>query len=152
MEWLLVLLVAGAGRLMFASPETNAPTRTPEKDKQALIELENTWLTHLHDPTALEKLLAPDFLHPVPSGNFLTKTEHISYSGKHTAPAGKQRSDQLQVRVYGETGIVNGVVISMDASGQETDRSVFTDVFVFRNGQWQAVNAQENRVEQSRAR
>ena len=39
-------------------------------------------------------------------------------------------------------GIANGTVVTTNASG--THRSVFTDVFVKRNGQWQAVNAQEN--------
>ncbi|HWX42359.1 MAG TPA: hypothetical protein VN345_14505 [Blastocatellia bacterium] len=31
-----------------------------------------------------------------------------------------------------------------DERGQETSRGVFTDVFAYRDGRWQAVNAQEN--------
>jgi len=46
----------------------------------------------------------------------------------------------------GEVGLVTGLVISTGADGRE-DRTVFTDVFVRRNGRWQAVNAQENAVQ-----
>jgi hypothetical protein len=43
-------------------------------------------------------------------------------------------------------GIVNGSVIATNDSGKVLDRTMFTDVFVFRDGRWQAVNAQENKV------
>jgi hypothetical protein len=39
------------------------------------------------------------------------------------------------------------MVIASDSAGKELDRTIFTDVFVYREGRWQAVNAQENRVE-----
>jgi hypothetical protein len=38
------------------------------------------------------------------------------------------------------------LVIAADAGGKETARTMFTDVFVLRDGRWQAVNAQENAV------
>jgi hypothetical protein len=50
------------------------------------------------------------------------------------------------VRLYGDVGIVNGSVIATDENGKELDRTMFTDVFVFRGERWQAVNAQENQV------
>jgi hypothetical protein len=46
-------------------------------------------------------------------------------------------------------GIVNGTVITSDGHGKEVDRTVFTDVFAYHDGRWQAVNAQENRVEKT---
>jgi len=46
----------------------------------------------------------------------------------------------MHVRVYGNVGIVNGVVVETGAVRQET---LFTDVFAYRDGKWQAVNAQE---------
>jgi hypothetical protein len=48
------------------------------------------------------------------------------------------------VRIYGTAGIVNGMVVATDKSGAVVKKSVFTDVFAYRNGHWQAVNAQEN--------
>jgi len=48
------------------------PQRTVAQDKDALIELENTWLKGEHDAAVLERVLAPDFVHPVVTGDFLT--------------------------------------------------------------------------------
>jgi hypothetical protein len=48
------------------------------------------------------------------------------------------------VRIYGTAGIVNGVVVATDKSGGVVKKIIFTDVFAFRDGHWQAVNAQEN--------
>jgi hypothetical protein len=40
------------------------------------------------------------------------------------------------VRVYGEAGIVNGVVIETTDHGER--KTLFTDVFAYRDGKWQA--------------
>jgi hypothetical protein len=117
------------------------------QDQAALIALENEWLANLHNPAVLEKILASDFVHPLPSGDFVTKAQHIRFSLTHLPPPDrKQRFDQMQVRVYGDVGIVNGIVLTTDEQGREVERTIFTDVFVRRNGRWEAVNAQENAV------
>ena len=128
---------------------TSAWQRTAAQDRAALIELENTWLQGEHDRAILERVLASDFVHPVVTGDFLTKAQHIYYSSKRVPPANlKQSFDQMNVRLYGDVGIVNGLVITSDQNGKQLDRSIFTDVFVYREGRWQAINAQENKVEQ----
>jgi Domain of unknown function (DUF4440) len=128
---------------------TSAPQRTAAQDKEALIELENTWLKGEHDARVLESILAPDFVHPVVTGDFLTKAQHIYYSSKRLPPANlKQSFEQMNVRLYADVGIVNGIVVTSDQNGQQLDRSIFTDVFAYREGHWQAINAQENSVEQ----
>lgn len=139
--------------LLSPAAASSAPHRDPERDRQALVGLENEWLKNEHDAAALERILAPDFVHPVPTGDFLTKAQHIYYSVKYPPPAGlKNRFENLNVRVYGDVGIVNGIVVTGDEHGQDVDRTIFTDVFVYREGRWQAVNAQENRVEKSQRR
>jgi hypothetical protein len=52
--------------------------------------------------------------------------------------------------VYGETAIANGIVEASDVPDDKPKRTVFTDVFVYRAGRWQAVNAQENAMVQER--
>jgi hypothetical protein len=122
--------------------------RSAEQDRLALLALEADWLMNEHNAAALEKILASDFAHPVPTGDVLTKAQHIRYSTKHLPPANlKQRFSELKVRIYGDVGLVNGTVISSDDHGNEVNKSVFTDVFVYRDGAWQAVNAQENQIE-----
>jgi hypothetical protein len=140
-------------RLPRPSVASLAPQRSAERDRQALVELENEWLKSEHDAASLERILAPDFVHPVPTGDFLTKAQHIYYSAKYLPPAGlRHRFENLSVRVYGDVGIVNGIVVTSEEHGQDVDKTIFTDVFAYREGRWQAINAQENRVEQLQRR
>jgi hypothetical protein len=117
-----------------------------ESDRTALLSLEDEWL-HARDAVTLERILADDFVHPVPQGIFLSKAEHIEWYVEHLPPASrKTRFDHMLVRIYEDTGVVNGMVSASDESGKEVGRTVFTDVFAYRRGRWQAVNAQENEV------
>ena len=145
-----VLLMLSA--IVLCAWATGSPVlaQSPSPDNQdqaALIALENEWLANLHNPTVLEKILASDFVHPLPTGDFVTKAQHIQFSSTHLPPPNrKQRFDQMRVRVYGDVGIVNGIVLTTDEQGREAERTIFTDVFVRRNRRWEAVNAQENAV------
>lgn len=70
---------------------------------------------------------------------------------KHPPPANLRFAfDRLDVRVYGDTGIANGSVVRKDSDGKKIARNVFTDVFVYRDGRWQAVNGQETDVRNAR--
>jgi hypothetical protein len=130
-----------------AIPAFSQGVRDFDSDKVNLLALEHQWL-HARDAATLDRILAADFVHPVPAGYFLSKDEHMKWFVKHLPPKRrKTRFDHLRVRVYGDTAIVNGMVIANDQLGTELDRSVFTDVFVYRGQHWQAVNAQENRLE-----
>jgi hypothetical protein len=110
--------------------------------KQELVALEKRWLEVEDDAVPLEGILAPDFLHVVP-GAIITKEQHLQYLREH--PAGGQHPDKrfedLHVRVYGNAGIVNGAVIKKTDHGER--KTLFTDVFAYRDGKWQAVSAQE---------
>jgi len=144
-RWFTVLLLLA----LISSSHSHAfqTARSSEADRKTLLALEDEWL-HARDAGTLERILADDFVHPVAQGVFLNKAEHIEWYVKHLPPPDrKTRFDQVRVRIYGDTAVVNGMVIANDESGKELDRSVFTDVFVYRDGRWQAVNAQENRVE-----
>jgi hypothetical protein len=115
---------------------------SPENSKQELIELKNHWLQVENDPAALESILAEDFLHVVPVGIITKKRATQLY-----APTSVKRAERpgifedLRVRIYGNIGIVNGLVVATTSQG--TQRTLFSDVFAYRDGRWQAVNAQE---------
>ncbi len=144
----LVGLVAVLIWLVHMTVATATPRRTAEQDRQALIAAENDWLRSGHDAAALDPILASDFIHPVVTGDFLTKAQHIYYSSRHLPPANLKNSfENLNVRIYGDIGIVNGIVVTSDEHGKDVNRTIFTDVFVYRDGRWQAINAQENKVE-----
>ncbi len=147
-----MFLVMLGGVLHAAVDEKSGATavaqRSPDQDRKALIALEKEWLENEHDPATLARILATDFDHPVAAGEFLTKAQHIFYATKLRPPGNlKRRFSRLQVRLYGDVGIVNGIVVSSDEKGKELGRSIFTDVFNYQGGKWQAINAQENKVE-----
>jgi hypothetical protein len=128
--------------LALLSCQHSRETKSAEESKQELLALENQWLQVEDDPVALEGILAPDFLHVV-KGAIITKTQHLQFLREHPASGQRpeKRFEDLHVRVYGEVGIVNGAVIqTTDHSERKT---LFTDVFAYRDGKWQAVSAQE---------
>lgn len=121
-------------------------TRNATKDREAIIALEQEWL-QARDAPMLDRILASDFVHVIPVDHFLTKQEHIDWVVKHPQPKNwHTKFDKLNLRLYGDVGIVNGSVVATDDAGKELDRTMFTDVFVFRGDRWQAVNAQENQI------
>ena len=128
--------------LTLLSCHVSREPKSAEKSKQELLALENLWLQVEDDPVALEGILAPDFLHVVP-GAIITKDQHLQFLREHPASGRRpeKRFEDLRVRVYGEAGIVNGVVIKTTDHGER--KTLFTDVFAYRDGKWQAVSAQE---------
>lgn len=114
-----------------------------ENRQVALEKLEQHWLESEADPDALQSILADDFVHVLPFG-FVSKDQQIGYVRSHPAPerATSKHFQDLRIRVYGNTGIANGIVVATNADGK-VQKTIFTDVFVYRSGKWQAVNAQE---------
>jgi Domain of unknown function (DUF4440) len=128
--------------VVLLSCEVSQEPKSAEESKQELLALENRWLQVEDDPVALEGILAPDFLHVVP-GEIITKEQHLQFLREHPASGrrSEKRFEDLHVRVYGIAGIVNGAVIEKTDQGQR--KTLFTDVFAYRDGKWQAVSAQE---------
>ena len=138
--------IVACGMFLFLRPMAHRDNRPPlsaQKSEQELLELEDHWLQVEDDPDALEAILAPDFLHVVPVG-IITKGEQLSFMRKHPASGRKpdRHFEGMHVRVYGTVGIVNGIVVETSGSTL-LRRTLFTDVFAYRDGKWQAVNAQE---------
>jgi hypothetical protein len=126
---------------------TDATPRTAESDRHALVALENEWLSNARDPSVLDRILAPDFVHAISTGDFLTKAEHISWCITHPLPPDrKSHFERLDLRVFGDLGIASGIVWIRDGT-KDINRSVFTDVFAFRAGKWQAIHAQETTID-----
>lgn len=136
--------VIGCALLSMAllSCQVSREPKSAEESKRELLALENRWLQVEDDPVALEGILAPDFLHVVP-GAIITKDQHLQFLREHAASGQRpdKRFDDLHVRVYGEAGIVNGAVVETTEHGDR--KTLFTDVFAYRDGKWQAVSAQE---------
>lgn len=140
-----VCVVAAA---VLAATGTPAGAQSPgvHADSDTVVSLEHTWLAS-GDSATLERILAPDFLHPVFTGDIIDKAEHIAYVAAHPRPASvRTRFERLDVRLYGTTAIATGIVVATHDGQAGARRTVFTDVFVKRSGRWQAVSAQETEV------
>lgn len=133
--------------LLLILPAKAQKPRTPNSDqaKSELRALEQKWLQAETDPATQEQILADDFVHVLPSG-FISKKDQIDFlrSGKRPADQLKRHFEDLKVRIYGTVGIVNGMVVATDNAGKPVRKTLFTDVFAYRDGRWQAVNSQEN--------
>jgi hypothetical protein len=111
--------------------------------QQAIVRLEHRWLNNENNPAVLESILADDFVHVLPSG-FISKRDHIAFVRTHAQPhLAEHKFNKLEVRVYGNVAIANGIVVAVPEGGGAPQRTLFTDVFACRKGRWQAVNAQE---------
>lgn len=134
--------------LVFSIPLTfahrQAPVAAPTTAQKAVIQVEKRWIANEYNPAALNSILADDFVHVLPQG-FISKQEQIAFVSTHPQPKFKEhRFEKLQVRVYGNTAIATGVVLAVPADTNTPQQILFTDVFVFRSGRWQAVNSQES--------
>lgn len=144
----LALIVAGAGgAVRLAAQDAGA-----HADSAAVVALEHKWLS-VGDSATLEQILAPDFMHPLYSGDIIDKTQHIAYVARHPrSPSRHTRFERLDVRVYGIAAIATGIVDATQDGTQGVRRTVFSDVFAKRAGKWQAVSAQETEVVAPQAR
>jgi hypothetical protein len=136
--------------LLLVAPSLNGQPSKPEatsSDKAAIATVEDRWLKAIEtgDIATLDSILSDDFIRPVPlSAQFITKSQLLDYYKTHKpAPSGPKHIENLTVTLYGATAIARGSVVTNDATGNVA-RNLFTDVFVSRNGRWQAVSAQEN--------
>lgn len=138
------MLIATCVSLSSQPPDRAARARTE------IARLENRWLKAIEtsDISALDSVLADDFIRPAPAaGQFITKSQLLAYyKARKPSASGVKRIENLQVNVYGTTAIARGIAVSTDAAGREASRNLFTDVFVLRDDRWQAVSAQENDV------
>ena len=136
----------GACLLALGASRAAGQQRSTSPDSAAIVELEHTWLSH-GDSATLERILAPDFLHPVASGQIIDRAEHIAWVASHPAPpTAHARFERLDVRLFGDIAIATGIVAARRVGATAPRRTVFTDVFARRHGRWEAVSAQETPV------
>lgn len=141
---ILFLLLA-----LLVAPETMRAQRTQfaqhaqRADSTSVVAMEREWLVALSDSATLERVLAPDFVHQLASGDEIDRRQHIAFVVAHPLPSVPRVFERLDVRLYGTTAIATGIV---RAKADPPQRTVFTDVFVKREGRWQAVSAQETPI------
>lgn len=119
------------GLLMAAAPcSVDPPTRA------GLLKAEADWVRALEtrDAAALACRLAPGFVDTAWNGELHDRAEVLAALPRRT---GRLTLSDLDARLFGKTGLVRG----LNTQGRGAVR--FTDMFLFADGRWQAVSAQE---------
>jgi uncharacterized protein (TIGR02246 family) len=132
-----------------ATPAAASPTENVE---QALMKLEREWAEALvkADTAALDRLMADDWSMTTWDGRTQTKAQSIEEFKSGVVKLETANVDSLKVRTFGDVAIVTlgqteqGTNKGKDSSG----RFLYTDVWVKRKGQWQAVATHGTKVEQ----
>jgi uncharacterized protein DUF4440 len=127
--------------LMCSISSSQTLAKTDARD--AIVHLEKMWLNVEGGADAVKSIFADDFVHVLPIG-FITKDEQLQYLRTHSTAKGETKDFQdLRVRVFGTAAVATGIVVITTGDGK-IHKTIFTDVFAYRDGKWQAVNAQEN--------
>jgi ketosteroid isomerase-like protein len=114
-------------------------------DREQIRQLERDWTQSFvtMDVAANERIVADDFLGTEPDGNRIKKADLIAEVKTGEALASKcLNEDDVTIRFYGQTAIVNGSESWKRKRDGKTGRFIWTDMFVKRNGKWQVVASQ----------
>jgi len=135
----------GLSLLIFCRLTWAAPCSAGQsKDGSALVHIEQTWASALEkkDATTLGCLLAEEFQDVDPQGNISDRATTLAKAADHR-PMHNELSE-LTPRVYGDFGYIRGLATATDTQGKITARVRFMDVYIYRDGRWQAVAGQES--------
>ena len=93
------------------------------------------------DATALDRIYAADFIGVGPSGTVRTKPQVISDFTSGSLNFQSITTDDVQVRVYGDTAVETGLstMIGQDKGKTVPRETRFTRVWIKQQGQWRLV-------------
>jgi hypothetical protein len=127
-----------------------AQTTTEEDDRKQLEDIQQqlvkAWVTH--DRSTIDRLLAPDWMVTHTNGRISTRDEVLCDFDAGANRLLEGRVDDIRVRVIDCFAVVTGRTHARgEYKDQEYDVTLrFTDVFVRRNEQWQAVASHATRI------
>lgn len=120
------------------------------KDGSALVENEQAWAKALEqrDTAALDCLLAAEFEDAGPDGGLQDRGKTLAAAAKHR-PVHHDLTE-MHAYVNGDFGYIRGLATAVDAQGKVQARVRFTDIYVYRDGRWQAVAAHESMLPETK--
>jgi ketosteroid isomerase-like protein len=156
---LLLAGTIGTSAASCAREEAPAPAAEPaaavattgEHVQGVISDLEREWVAAIvnKDGAALGRLLADDFAGTSPSAHLYTKKMAIDDLAAATYVVESMEMDEISVNVYGDTAVA---FTSQDEKSRYGTRDTsghyhYTNVWVNKNGQWQAVASHGTRYE-----
>ena len=108
-----------------------------------ILALENQWNTAYKrsDVTAMDSLLADDFIITVEDGSTFSKPGYIAHNGNSSVHVEISDMSDLKVRIHGNTAVVTG---AYHEKGTEKGKAYeyhdrFTDVWMNIKGAWRVI-------------
>lgn len=155
----VLLLVAFAAAQQTQPIANPSPTPSPSASTamtaetssvaNQLMQIENNWAKAAltKDKQRLSQIEAPDYQFTAPDGTMRNQQQDIASLDNSTYTEFTNRD--MNVRVYGDTAVVTGMT---QLKGTENGKDIsgdyrFTDVFVKRDGKWQAVNTEATKMQ-----
>jgi len=142
----LVLCIGGCAGTTSSAGSGENPAGTDGAVQEELLRAEHEWVDAAvaGDTLRLAHILADEFAGTNPDGSPSTKRGDIESIASGAVDLESIDLSDLRARAYGSTGIVTGLA---DLRGTAQGRDIsgnfrFTDVFVKRDGRWQAVASQ----------
>jgi uncharacterized protein (TIGR02246 family) len=128
---------------LMASSDRPERGRTADgADERALVQLEKDWVAALAkaDTKALEGILAPHWV-ASSEGSPLSRPQLLAALRTGAARFEIAEGSEEEAFVFGDTAVVHGLVRLKGTSGGKPfdGKSRYTDLFVRRDGRWQAV-------------
>src|SRR5262249_960481 len=120
------------------------------KDEQAIQRVEQEWAAALvkGDQAMIDRIESPDWTLADPEGNLVTKAMSDADLKSGKLKFESVHGDEITIRVFGDSAIAFGLVTEKSKyDGKDTSGQFrFTDVFIKKDGRWQAVCTHLTRV------
>lgn len=128
--------------LTVSAPAADCPRNQP-KTVAALMELEQNWAAALSrkDADAVACMVADEFEDADVDGSLHTRSQMLEHIPQRKP--GTNRLSEMRAHVQGNSAFTRGLNTVVDASGKVVARVRFTDVFIYRDGRWQALAGHE---------
>ena len=150
-----LLVLAACGQGSEPTPASSAPvsaSATSENVDQLLSKMEQDWVDALlkGDATFQDSILADDYIGVAPDGRISTKAQSVDEVRSGAFKTESMSINGIKVRVFGDVAVVTyGQSEKSQFQGKDTSgRSLWTDIFVKRNGKWQIAANHGSRVEE----
>ena len=115
-----------------------------KETERYILDSERQWAESVAtgDTSAIERILADDFIGVDPKGHLYTKQQMIDETRNAPKYFVSNRLNDVKVRFYDNTAIAQGSETWEKRSG-ERGRFVWTDTWLQRNGRWKIVAAED---------
>jgi uncharacterized protein (TIGR02246 family) len=157
MRYVVVFMILVAALLFPASQSRAFQTPQVSQAEQEVRKLERAWLDayEQHDTKAMDAIVADDFTITFTDGSMQTKKQildSIKAPRDPTRPPLKFYTEDVQSRVYGDTVILIGRVVTEYVRDGKTmkEQNRYTDTYVKRGGRWQVVASHLSNVARPR--